>query len=48
MWLSPRQVMVIPISTKDNAEYAEEVKARLVEAGFFADIDLSGKVRVFF
>jgi threonyl-tRNA synthetase len=42
LWLSPRQFMVIPVSHKNDV-YAESVRATLVEAGFFADVDVSGK-----
>ncbi len=42
LWLSPRQFMVIPVS-KHNNDYAESVRATLVEAGFYADVDVSGK-----
>lgn len=38
-WLSPRQVMVVPISDK-AADYALEVKASLRAAGFHVDADL--------
>ena len=38
-WLSPRQVMVVPISDK-AADYAVEVKASLRAAGFHVDVDL--------
>jgi threonyl-tRNA synthetase len=43
LWLSPRQLMVIPVAKKFNI-YAEEVQKTLVSSGFFADVDLSGKV----
>lgn len=39
-WLSPRQVLVIPVA-KPHKEYAEEVKKTLWDAGMFADVDLS-------
>merc|ERR1712176_1358706 len=39
-WLSPRQVMVIPIH-KGFGEYAESVRQKLHDAKFFADVDLS-------
>jgi len=42
LWLSPRQLMVIPVAKKFSV-YAESVQATLVESGFFCDIDLSGK-----
>ena len=37
-WLSPRQIMVIPISAKLN-EFAERVKNRFVLEGYYADFD---------
>ena len=39
-WLSPRQVMVIPVSTPFE-EYATLVKNKLHESGFMAEVDLS-------
>lgn len=39
-WLSPRQVLVVPV-TQSVYEYAEEVRALLWNRGFFADADLS-------
>ena len=39
-WLSPRQVLVVPV-TQSVYEYAEEVRALLWDRGFFADADLS-------
>lgn len=43
-WLSPRQVVVIPV-INDSAqnEYVEKVRKRLHDAGFFVDSDLSDK-----
>ncbi|ORY84415.1 threonyl-tRNA synthetase [Protomyces lactucae-debilis] len=40
-WLSPRQVTVIPIAEAYN-DYAKEVHAKLYEAGFHVDMDLTG------
>lgn len=40
-WLSPRQVLVVPVGVK-YFEYAEEVQQKLHDAGFFADVDVSG------
>merc|ERR1719259_945248 len=37
-WLSPRQVMVVPVGPHVNA-YAQEVKSSLQEAGFCCDAD---------
>ncbi|KAH0597152.1 hypothetical protein MHUMG1_05462 [Metarhizium humberi] len=40
-WLSPRQVMVIPIM-KDAEDYAREVRDILHDAKLYADVDVSG------
>jgi len=40
-WLSPRQVVVIPVGVAFY-EYAQQVQQRLHAAGFFAEADLSG------
>lgn len=42
-WLSPRQVMVIPVSIKDLplVEYTKKVHQTIQEAGFYVDLDLS-------
>jgi len=37
-WLSPRQVMVVPVH-QDHYPYAEEVAAKLYNAGFYAEAD---------
>lgn len=42
LWLSPRQVMVIPIS-ESSYEYAAEVRGRLHAAGLYADSDASDR-----
>jgi threonyl-tRNA synthetase len=39
-WISPRQVMIVPVSLKFS-DYAEEVRKELHAAGFFVDADLS-------
>ncbi len=39
-WLSPRQVMVIPIHADWN-DFCESVRNKLHDAGFYADVDLS-------
>lgn len=39
LWLSPRQVMVIPVGVKFN-DYAQKVRDTLHAAGFYADVDL--------
>jgi len=41
-WLSPRQVIVCPISEKVNS-YATEVAAMIHKAGFYVDTDLTDK-----
>ncbi|KAG0676844.1 threonyl-tRNA synthetase [Kluyveromyces marxianus] len=40
-WLSPRQILVVPVGVKFQ-EYAQEVRDKMAEAGFYADVDLSG------
>ncbi|GMM37607.1 threonine--tRNA ligase [Saccharomycopsis crataegensis] len=40
-WLSPRQVLVIPVGAKYE-EYAVQVKEKLYAQGFWADVDVSG------
>ncbi|KAI8054687.1 hypothetical protein BDF22DRAFT_680497 [Syncephalis plumigaleata] len=40
-WLSPRQIMVVPVAVTFY-EYAEQVRRACYEAGFHADADLSG------
>lgn len=40
-WLSPRQVLVVPVGVKYQ-DYAQEVRDKLHDAGFYADVDLSG------
>ncbi|KAL2084716.1 hypothetical protein ACEWY4_020234 [Coilia grayii] len=37
-WLSPAQIMVLPIGG-DSEQYAQEVARKLKEAGFMADVD---------
>lgn len=39
-WLSPRQVIVIPVAAP-HKEYASEVRQKLWDAGLYADVDLS-------
>eukprot|EP01091_Cochliopodium_minus_P019519 TRINITY_DN822_c0_g1_i1.p1 TRINITY_DN822_c0_g1~~TRINITY_DN822_c0_g1_i1.p1 ORF type:complete len:705 (-),score=234.88 TRINITY_DN822_c0_g1_i1:88-2202(-) len=41
-WVSPRQALVVPIGSGFN-EYAEKVQKQLFEAGFYVDVDTSGK-----
>ncbi|XP_009992825.1 PREDICTED: probable threonine--tRNA ligase 2, cytoplasmic [Chaetura pelagica] len=38
-WLSPRQVMVVPVGPTSE-EYAQEVCSKFFEAGFTSDVDL--------
>ncbi|QLL32361.1 hypothetical protein HG536_0C05300 [Torulaspora globosa] len=40
-WLSPRQVLLVPVGVKYQ-EYAQQVRDKLHNAGFYADVDLSG------
>ncbi|WVR04974.1 threonine-tRNA ligase [Kwoniella sp. DSM 27419] len=40
-WLSPRQVVVIPVAPT-YADYARKVAKSFTDAGLFADVDLSG------
>mmetsp|Transcript_7094 Transcript_7094/g.16446 ORF Transcript_7094/g.16446 Transcript_7094/m.16446 type:complete len:793 (+) Transcript_7094:151-2529(+) len=40
LWLSPRQVMLIPIHADFN-DYCQQVRDRLHDEGFYADVDLS-------
>ena len=40
LWLSPRQVVIIPVAQSFNA-YADELHLKLKELGFFADVDTS-------
>jgi threonyl-tRNA synthetase len=39
-WISPRQVIVIPVAAA-HKEYAEKVKQKLWDAGLFVDVDSS-------
>ena len=41
-FLSPRQVMIVPVS-KAQVEYAQQVETKLRLAGFFADADVSSR-----
>lgn len=38
-WLSPRQVMVVPVGPNFD-QYAEEVRQKVYEAGFMAEVDV--------
>lgn len=40
-WLSPRQVLVVPVMPAVN-DYVREVQAKLRKEGLHADIDISG------
>ncbi|CAO2140628.1 unnamed protein product [Urochloa humidicola] len=42
LWISPRQAIVCSVSS-DSVEYGKQVLARLHEAGFHVDIDISDK-----
>ena len=39
-WISPRQVMVVPVHADFN-EYCDQVRQKLHDAGFYADVDVS-------
>lgn len=39
-WLSPRQFLIIPVTEKTN-QYAENIRQRLHDAGFYAETDCS-------
>ncbi|KAJ2610075.1 threonyl-tRNA synthetase [Coemansia sp. RSA 1365] len=41
LWLSPRQVMVVPV-TGIVYDYAQAVQKKFHKAGFYADVDISG------
>lgn len=40
-WLSPRQVLVVPVGVKYQ-DYAKDVSEQLNSEGFYADVDLTG------
>ncbi|CCK69517.1 threonine--tRNA ligase THS1 KNAG_0C04150 [Huiozyma naganishii CBS 8797] len=40
-WLSPRQVLVVPVGVKYQ-DYAQDVRDQLHAAGFYADVDMTG------
>lgn len=40
-WISPRQILVVPVGVKYQ-DYAQSTRDKLHEAGFYADVDLSG------
>ncbi|KAJ2401684.1 threonyl-tRNA synthetase [Coemansia sp. RSA 2559] len=42
LWLSPRQVMVVPV-TGVVYDYAQTVRKTLHDAGFYADVDVGGE-----
>ena len=42
LWLSPRQVLVCPVSAA-HADYAQEVAQQLQQASFFTDVDASNE-----
>jgi len=41
-WLSPRQVMVVPVSEAQN-DYSKKVHQAIHDAGFYVDVDLTDK-----
>eukprot|EP00980_Cylindrotheca_fusiformis_P006451 scaffold1376_cov125-Cylindrotheca_fusiformis.AAC.17 len=40
LWISPRQVMIVPVHNRFN-DYCETVRQKLHAAGFFVDVDTS-------
>lgn len=42
LWLSPRQIQIIPVG-RGFFDYASEVQKMFREAGFWVDVDLSGE-----
>lgn len=40
-WLSPRQVLVVPVGVK-YFEYAQEVQKKLWDAGIYSEVDVTG------
>lgn len=40
-WLSPRQILVVPVGVKYQP-YAQEIRDQMHDAGFYTDVDLSG------
>jgi threonyl-tRNA synthetase len=42
LWLSPRQVCLIPVADR-HIDYAKEVASRLQEQGFVCDVDTSNE-----
>ena len=39
LWLSPKQIMVIPVNSEIHSEYAHKVKDKLLENGFRVEVD---------
>ncbi|QPG74946.1 threonyl-tRNA synthetase [Brettanomyces nanus] len=40
-WLSPRQILVVPVGVKYQ-DYAQKVQKKLWDSGFFSEVDLTG------
>jgi len=40
LWISPRQVMVVPVHADFN-DYCDEVRSKIHKEGFYVDVDLS-------
>lgn len=40
-WLSPRQILIVPINPALN-EYCQELREKFLKYDFYADVDLSG------
>jgi len=41
LWLSPRQIMIVPV-TEAVADYSREIKLAIRKAKFLVDVDCSG------
>ncbi|EGG14724.1 threonyl-tRNA synthetase [Cavenderia fasciculata] len=41
-WVSPRQAIIVPVSQQFN-EYADQLQKKIVDAGFYCDVDGSDK-----
>jgi threonyl-tRNA synthetase len=41
-WLSPRQVMMVPVDPREHLDYCLDVQKRLQAEGFICDVDESG------
>ena len=39
LWLSPKQIEIIPVNSEIHSEYAHKVKDKLLENGFRVEVD---------